>query len=67
MEISTKEFADWLNIKEGELIHKYRTTGEVYGIELPPALYHQTGQTRRFRYADVLKFMKELKSHEGKE
>lgn len=27
MEISTKEFADWLNIKEGELIHKYRTTG----------------------------------------
>lgn len=65
MEISTKEFADWLNIKEGELIHKYRTTGEVNGVELPPALYHQTGKTRKFRYSDVLKFLKQLRENYG--
>lgn len=67
MEINTKDFADWLQIKEGELIYQYRTTGRYKGIELPEPLYSQTGKTRKFRYTDVLKFMKELKSHKGNE
>ncbi|MER1624891.1 hypothetical protein [Enterobacter hormaechei] len=66
MEITTKDFADWLQIKEGELIYQYRTTGRYKGVKLPEPLYHQTGKTRKFRYMDVMKFMKKVQSREGK-
>lgn len=61
MEIMTKDFANWLNIKEGELIYQYRTTGEYKGIELPQPLYQQTGKTRKFRYRDVVAFIEKVR------
>ncbi|WP_097764844.1 hypothetical protein [Escherichia coli] len=61
MEITTKEFAGWLGIREGELIHKYQTTREYKGVELPQPLYQHTGKTRKFRYCDVVAFVEKLR------
>lgn len=64
MEITTKDFADWLGISEGELVYKYQTKGEYKGVKLPQPLYQHTGKTRKFRYIDVMKFVSKVKEYE---
>lgn len=61
MEITTKDFAGWLGIREGELVYKYQTTGEYKGVELPQPLYQHTGRSRKFRYRDVVAFVEKVR------
>lgn len=61
MEITTKDFAGWLGIREGELVYKYQTTGEYKGVVLPQPLYQHTGRSRKFRYGDVVAFVERVR------
>jgi len=65
MEITTKQFAELLNIKEGELVHLYRTSGSYEGVRLPEPLYQQTMKTRKFRYHDVVNFINLISQYQS--
>ncbi|TVO81456.1 hypothetical protein [Shewanella algae] len=60
LSINTRQLAELLRIKEGELVHELKSTGKFCGVPFPPVISTHRAQGRKFKLDAALEFAKKV-------